>query len=170
MSSVLHRAILDGLRDAPAYGERGILVLPLLEATLDLGAHETLLYQAVYTLVRALPDRLLRGSPFVITTTDAPGGVELAWEGREPAERAAGGGDLRGALRLGPHGDLLDIALLALERFCDARSGFIETRESPIDSASAFPRPPHVLRRVVAFLPTKPEDGAPALVTQIRHA
>lgn len=156
MSTILHRAIRDGIRDAHAYHERGILVSQLLEATVDLMADESLLYQSVYTIFRALPARLLAGSILLVSTEDVEGGVQLTWEGREPAEGTrAEGTDVRNLLRVGPHGDLMEIALVALERFCQARAGYVESTVERVPIASAFERPPHVIRRVVAFLPTR---------------
>lgn len=173
MSRVLHRAILDALRDAQDYREKGILVSPLLEATVDLAAHESVLYQAVYTLFRALPSRLLPGSLLLVSTQDVEGGVELLWEGREPFSPEPEGRDVLNLLRSGPHGDLLEIAMLALERFCEARAGYVEQRVEPGSTSSAFERAPYVVRRVAAYLPAlsgagrasssvaRPEPSAP---------
>jgi hypothetical protein len=153
MSDVLHRAILDSLRDAPGYREKGILVAPLLEATTPLAADEALLYQVAYTIFCTMPDRLLPGSLFHVATQDAGMGVQLQWEGREPLREAPTSSTARGVLGRGPHGDLLEIAMLALERFCQARAGFVDVVAERVPTSSAFTRPAHVVRRVVAFLP-----------------
>jgi hypothetical protein len=161
MSDVLHRAILDALRDAPGYRQKGILVSPILEATAPLAAHETLLDQAVYTIFCTLPHRLVQGSILHVATYDVGGGVQLLWEGREPLREEPGPGTVAGLLREGPHGDLLHVAMRALERFCHARSGFVDVVVEQGPSASAFSRPPRVVRRVLAFLPG-PGGAAPA--------
>lgn len=160
MSRILHQAIRDALRDAPGYQERGILVSQFLDATADLSADETLLYRAVYTIFRALPERLMRGSLMLVATEDVEGGIQLTWEGREPADLPHAG-DVRDLLRAGPHGDLLEIAMVALERFCQARAGYVETTVERVQTASAFERPPHAIRRVVAFLPRRPVESGP---------
>lgn len=162
MSEALHRAIRDALRDGRGYEERGILPAPLLEATLPLHADDGLLYQAVYTVFIALPGRLLPGSVLRITTEDVQGGVRLRWTSREVLlPGAPTGGDLRAALAGGTHGDLVEIALHALERFCSVRAGFVEVRPGRIWTSSSFQTPDHVEREVEAFIPMRPgEVGA----------
>jgi hypothetical protein len=163
MSKALHEAILDALED-PRYAERGILVTALLDATLPLDADESLLSRSVYTIFRALPDRLLSGTTLCVATVDLPeGGVELAWEAKErsPSGAPERGDDLRALLGRGPHGDLVEIALLALERFCLVRAGCVDTYRERVGSASSFERPSHVIRRVVAVIPTGRAAPAP---------
>lgn len=153
MADALHRAIEDALRDAPAYEGKGILVTTLLEARRPLHAEGSLLYRAVYTIFRALPDRLLPGSLLSISTTDVDDGVELVWEGREAlVDGSPRAGGLRDLLGQGPHGDLITIALQALETYCNVRAGFVETRSRRVESSS-FERPAHVVRRVTAHIP-----------------
>lgn len=158
LAKVLHQAILDAVRDAQRYDERGILPSLVLEATADLAADESILYQAVYTIFLALPDRLLAGSVLRVTTEDVDGGVRLSWSAKEEVVHApadGGEGDLRAVLGRGPHGDLVDIALLALERFCRVRAGFVETRKERVLASSSFGFPAHVAREVTAFIPAK---------------
>ncbi|HVM45871.1 MAG TPA: hypothetical protein VM582_08050 [Candidatus Thermoplasmatota archaeon] len=153
LAQTLHRAILDALADSPGYAERGILTLPALEATLPLHAEDSLLYRAIYTIFRALPERLVPGTMLSISTIDTPEGVELMWEGKErtPAE-----GALRDVLASGPYGDLLELAVLALEGFCNMRAGYVESVRETSPSASSFERPPYIVRRVTALIPTLP--------------
>ena len=162
MAEALHRAIEDALRDGVGYERRGILVAKALEATRPLDADESLLYRAVYTIFRALPERLLQGTVLSIGTRDVEDGVELVWEGREPLHEAEEppGKDLRALLGHGPHGDLVDIALRALESFCHMRAGFVETTRQRTVSSS-FARPAHVVRRVRALVPTAPGARSP---------
>ena len=153
MAQALHQAIRDAL-DEPSYAERGILVATVLEATTPLDAEASLLHRSVQTIFRALPGRLVPGTTLCIATSDLPeGGVELTWESRERLDPNAAPTDLRTLLGAGPHGDLLDIAMLALERFYHVRAGYVDTRREAVASASSFERPPHVIRRVVAVIP-----------------
>lgn len=168
VATALHAAIVKALRDSRAYGERGILVSPLLTATKPLDAPPALLHSAVYTLFCALPHRLVRGSTMLIATEDVDGGIELVWECRE--EPAFGVADLHASLRGGPHGDLVDIALRALESFCDLRAGSVETMLVPAPASPQFPRGDAVLRRVTAFLPASREDGLTRKLQQRRGA
>lgn len=172
MSEALHQAIRDALRDGRGYEERGILPATLLEATLPLHADEGLLYQSVYTIFLALPGRLLAGSVLRITTQDVEGGVRLRWASREVLPPGASPeGDLRTALSGGTHGDLVEIALHALERFCHMRAGFVEVRPGRLWSSSSFRTPDHVEREVEAFIPTRaPGPGVPHTVPVARDA
>lgn len=164
MAKTLHRAITDAIRDARRYDELGVLPTLVLEATTPLDADESLLYQAVYTLFLAMPERLLPGSVLRILTEDVDGGVQLSWSAKErmdavPDAEPAG---LRGALSLGPHGDLVEIALLALERFCRVRAGAVETRRERVLASSSFGYPAHVARHVTALIPGRPPGDAAA--------
>lgn len=152
MAETLHRAIRDALRDA-SYASRDITVATFLDATRPLDADETLLYRCVYTIFRALPARLLRGSTLNISTCDIEDGIELVWEGREAVTADGNVNDARAALARGPHGDLLDIAFGALEHFCHVRAGHVESTRGRVVSGSSFDRPPYVVRRVLAHIP-----------------
>lgn len=161
MAETLHRAIVDALRDSKVYGSRGILVSLALTATTDLrAAPEQLLHRSIYTLFAALPWRLIPGSTLFISTCDIDGGIELVWEGRE--EPSDPGADLAQALRGGPHGDLVDIALTALRTFCALREGRVEVELTPLPSSPRFARGVALRRRVTAVLPARPHE-APAL-------
>lgn len=154
MASALHKAILDALA-SPSYGERGILVNALLEATSPSYANERLLYQCVFTIFRALPERLVPGTTLDVATSDLPdGGIEIFWEGKErlPPDAEAGR-DLRELMGHGPHGDLVEIAIIALERYCNMHAGHVDTYRERVASASSFERPAHIIRRVLAVLP-----------------
>ena len=153
MARALHRAIHDALRDSKAYASRGILVSTALTAKTDLHAPEALLHRAIYTLFAALPWRIVPDSTLLITTYDVEGGVELLWEGREEWTHPA---QDRDALRDGPHGDLVDIALTALRTFCAMREGRVEVEHEPLPSSPRFPRGTSARRRVTAFLPAAP--------------
>lgn len=157
MSRTLHAAIRHAVADSPAYRSRGILVSLLLEAEADLRVGDDVLYNAVYTLFCALPHRILPGTSMVVSTFDVQGGVELRWECRE--EPTLTEGDLRQVLRQGPHGDLVDIAFAALERFCGLRAGDCLTDLAPVPASPHFPRGVALHRRVRAFLPASREDG-----------
>lgn len=153
MARALHRAISDALRDAPGYATRGVLPALVLEAHADLEEHEGLLYQAVYTIFVALPERLLPGSVLRVTTEDGEDGVILTWtakEAMEPREE-----DLATALGRGPHGDLLAIAFLALDRFCRMRAGSVIERRGPVQASSSFGYPAHAVRTVTATIPSR---------------
>lgn len=156
----LHAAIHDALRDSTAYASRGILVSTALTARHDLHASNEVLYRAMYTLFCAMPWRLARDTTFFISTVDVDGGIELEWEGREESAEAEGA--LRDVLRAGPHGDLVDIALAALEQFCDARAGAVRTDLVPLPSSPRFPRGSLAVRRVSVFLPVSKEAGLAA--------
>lgn len=179
MADALHRAIRDALRDGQGYANRGILVTTVLEATRPLKADDSLLYRAVYTIFRALPDRLLRGTTLNVATHDTQDGVELMWEGREEMRElpAEVDGPTRRKLSAGRHADLVEIAYMALEDLCAVRAGHIEVLRERIGESSSFARPAHILRRVTAYIPaveeTPPESapgsagppGGPATIT-----
>ena len=172
MTHPLHKAIYDALKD-PAYADKGILVTTILEATQNLDADESLLYRAVYTIFRALPGRLLPGTTLAISTFDLPeGGIELTWEGRERIEpEDAGATDLRSILGQGPHGDLVEIAILALQRYCNMRAGHLDSRRDKVGESSSFARPAHIVRRVVAVIPaTMPSAGATSSLREAEDA
>lgn len=157
MAETLHRAIIDALRDSKGYGARGILVSLALTANTDLrAAPEELLHRSVYTLFAALPWRLVPDSTLFISTADVDGGVELVWEGRE--EPAFAGSEPGQALREGPHGDLVDIALTALRTFCAMRDGRVDVELTSVPSSPRFTRGVAVRRRVTAFLPARPHE------------
>lgn len=161
MSEALHRAIRDALRDAQAYAAHDVTVSTFLDATRPLHADDTILYRAVYTIFRALPARLLRGSTLNISTYDTEEGVELLWEGREPAQQEAPSeSSLRVVYGRGPHGDLLEIALRALEEFCDVRAGYVQTSRERVDSSTSFDRPAYIIRRVRAHIPARQPPAA----------
>lgn len=160
MAQSLHRAIHDALRDQSGYAAKDILVGTFLEATRPLDADDTVLYRAVYTIFRALPARVLPGSTLNISTYDVENGVELEWEWREAMDpRAPTGADLHALLRHGPHGDLVGIALSALEQFCNLRAGYVETTRERVEASTSFDRPPYVVRRVLAHIPAKPSTA-----------
>lgn len=159
MAKTLHAAIRHALADSPAYRSRGILVSTALTAEADLNAEGDVLYNAVYTLFCALPWRVVPGTSVYITTFDVASGIELAWECREEPQLAEG--TLRDVLRQGPHGDLVDIALDALEGFCGMRGGECVTERTPVVSSPQFPRSETLLRRVRAYLPAAPGASTP---------
>lgn len=144
----MDRAIRDALRDAEtACRARDVRVDASLEARGVLLNRDGLLYQAVYTIFRAIPDRLPHGGTLRVTTRMMAGGdVELAWE----AAPTSPGGDSAApdaieALSSGPHGDLLELAVLALERYCRARLGAFQRDEGALRVLALIPsleRPP----------------------------
>lgn len=147
------------MRDSRAYAGRGILASVILEATTPLDEVEDVLYRSVYTLFAAMPWRLVPGSRLLIHTADVPGGVELTWEAREEAGAEEGG--VHTALAAGPHGDLVEIAFHALERFCAARAGETETRLTELPRAGYMPPRPVLLRRVRVMIPAAPQPAEP---------
>ena len=154
MASTVNDAVQRALADAAAVVEaRGILVGPRLEATVALENEPPALHQAVYTLFRGLPERLPPGATLYVTTRDRAGGdVELTWEAREaplPGDAAP-----REALRQGPYGDLLELALLGLESICRARAGLLErpAQRGGSGSSALAPEVGTMVRRRFAFL------------------
>lgn len=125
---------------------------------MPLRAPEDILYRSVYTLFAAMPWRLAPGTTFFVATHDVAGGVELTWEGREEAGLGAEG--FRDVLRMGPHGDLVDIAFSALERFCAARAGEAQTALTVLQSSPRMPRRDVVIRRVRIFIPAPSEPAS----------
>lgn len=151
MSRILHRAIRDALRDAPAYEARAIAVSAVLESTADLDADENVLYDAVYRLFTAMPERLVRGSVLLITTQDTKDATELAWNAREDfASDIAPGASLTAGY---PAGSPIVAALGDLERYCRMRAGYVDARVQTVKNSSSFARPAYLHRRVVAHLP-----------------
>ncbi|HWH08616.1 MAG TPA: hypothetical protein VNX21_05405 [Candidatus Thermoplasmatota archaeon] len=157
----VNRAIREALRDArDVIEERGILVVARLEARVPLDNEPPALHQAIYTIFRGLPERLPRGATLYVSTRDRAGGdVELTWEAREepgPADPSP-----REALRHGPYGDLLDLALLGLESICRARAGLAQSAEpppSPSSSVLARDVLGKVRRRYAFLIPTRTRD------------
>ena len=143
--------VREALRDAaPVIEARGIVVVLDLAAAVPLENEPPALHRAIYTLMRGLPERLPRGSTLRVSTRDRAGGdVELAWDAME----APGAEDPspRDALRLGPYGDLFDLALLGLSSICRARAGLIESGPDP-------PRASDVQRRYTVLIPTRSRD------------
>lgn len=129
---------------------RRIALVVRLAATAPLENEPPALYQAVYTLVRGLPERLPPGSTLRLGTRDRAGGdVELSWDATEPPDLVDP--SPQEALRRGPYGDLLDLALLGLESICRARAGLLE---SPPAAGAA----PDVQRRYTVLIPTRDRD------------
>lgn len=159
---LVNQAIRDALRDgAQAYEERGILVLPHLDATIRLATEEPSLYQATYTIFRGLPDRLAPGATLFVRTRDRAGGdIELSWEAREvPPDGGESDPTAREALRHGPYGDLLELALKGLEAFCRVRSGIEQDAEEPVVQSVTFLRlSPHIRRRYLFLIPSLDRD------------
>lgn len=157
---VVNQAVRDALRDSEAaYAERGILVVPSLEAGPGLRNHDRVLYHAVYTIFRGLPYRIAPGSTLFISTVDKTGGdVELTWEAREePGGQAhpAGAPGPGEALSSGPYGDLLEIAILGLDALCRARGALMERQEAargPV--VTGLDLSPKVRRRFSFLIPS----------------
>lgn len=161
----MNRAVRDALRDGhAAYEARGVLVLPHLEATLRLRTQEPALYQAVYTLFRGIPDRLAPGAALFVRTRDRGGDVELSWEAREvpPGEAEGAPPTPAQALRQGPYGDLLELALAGLEAACRARTRLREEADAPGQETTSFLRlAPHIRRRYQFLIPSLEERAQP---------
>lgn len=161
MASTVNAAIKQALEHAaPVLEARGILVVARLDATVELENEPPALHEAIYTIFRGLPDRLPRGATLYVTTRDRAGGdVELTWEAREDAPAAEAP---REALRQGPHGDLLDLALLGLESICRARAGLLERPDPPAAGASSSALAPDdagkVRRRYAFLIPGRSRD------------
>lgn len=122
--SVVDAAIRHALSEgAAAYAARGIRVEQDLDAHVALATRDALLYHALHTVFRGLPDRLAPGSVLHVRSRSKAGGdVELSWNGT--LER---GPDRDGDFwSKGPNGDLFALAILALERHCRARLGWFE--------------------------------------------
>lgn len=154
MVGVLHRAIQDAIRDG-GYEKKGILVDPVLQATLGVAGDEAELYSAVHMLFMAMPDRLVRGSLFLIATQDVEDGVELAWDSREEPRMSFAAG--QGLLAPYEPGERIAIALADLSRYCDSRAGYVRTSYEQVSNSSSFQRGPYLHRRVVARLPLSPD-------------
>lgn len=166
MSRVLHSAIRDALRDTRAYEEKAIAVSTVLESTADVAADEGKLYDAVYRLFAAMPERLLRSSVLLISTQDTDDATELAWDARE--EFAGTLPEDRDLLSGYPDTHPIRGALLDLERYCQMRAGHVRARVEAVKNSSAFARPAHVHRRVIAHLPRR--DAALGLGHAVPHA
>lgn len=162
---LVNAAIEQALRDgAPAYEERGILLLPHLEAKAALRTEEPALRQALYTIFRGLADRLAPGATLWLRTRDlAEGEVELVWEARE-APFAPGASSARTALSHGPYGDLLELAIAGLETFCSVSTHLAEEREETSGAAttSFLQLAPQLRRRYRFVFPSlrAPSAGA----------
>lgn len=158
---LVNRAVADALRDAQAtYAARGIRVVASLLATVELQTADRALYEAVYTVFRGLPLRLVRGSELHVWTQDRAGGdVELAWEAREPTggppldASVAPTDEARLLLREGPYGDLLEVALLGLDALCRARSVAREGGHGPAPEAARLDTS-EVRRRFTFLIPS----------------
>lgn len=159
MECPVGRAIVDALRDsAEAYEARGILVITDLTPTSGLVTSDAIVHRAVYTCFRVLPARLARGASIRISTHARAGGdLELIWEAREDADVAAPseGTTPRTALSRGPHGDLLEVAVTALEDICRARGGLVEQQHIEPPASSAILREPTVWRRYLFLIPSQ---------------
>lgn len=141
--------------------KRGILVASMLKPASGLRTSDEVVYQAVYTIFRGLPARLVDGATLRVSTHARAGGdVELVWEAAEtapPASRASGSTPAE-VLAEGPFGDLFEVALVALEDVCRARGGLSErVEEAP--ASSAILREPVVHRRYMFLIPSL--DRAP---------
>lgn len=160
---LVNRAVRDALRDGlAAYEDRGVLVLLHLDATVELRTEEPALYQAVYTIFRGIPDRLAPGATLFVRTRDRAGGdIELSWEAREvPPDKATQVEPTpRQALRHGPYGDLLELALAGLESFCRVRAGLLEDADPPMQETTSFlSQAPHIRRRYLFLIPSLERD------------
>lgn len=157
---LVNAAIEDALNDAAeAYAAQDVRVEARLEATLDLDTHPGTLYQALYTIFACTPHRVARGSVVRIRTEDRAGrDIEVTWERKMADDTPEGDGlALQHLLGDGRHGDLMELALLALEHACHARTGHfaITTSEEPLLADSAADVVPGVYRRVLALIPSR---------------
>lgn len=152
------RAILAALRDsADEYEAHGILVVTDLAPTSGLRTNDEIVYRAVTTIFRALPRRLARGAVLRIATHPRAGGdVELIWEAREDIgmSRNVGSHDPLHVLATGPHGDLLNVAVTALEEICRARGGLVEQDHQEPPLSSGLLREPTLRRRYLFLIPS----------------
>lgn len=150
MNAAIERALRDG---DSAYATRGILVLPHLEATTLLDEDDPALTEAIYTIFRALPERLAPGASLLIATRDRAGGdIELLWEASELLRAAKGDG--KSPFERGPYSDLLALAIAGLDDICRVR---MATREDDVPrsgaSSSLMRVPPRTRRRHLFLIP-----------------
>lgn len=168
-ASGLHEALRAALADAKmAYEAQGILPVEHLEATEAIDTPAAPLYQAAYTFARGLPARLPPGVVLYLSTHDEPeGGVVLMWEARDRPHPGRTGpaaeGGARDRLRLGPYGDLFDLALLGLTSICRA-SVAVEERQDKSDAASSalLQRETPTVRRRYRFVLPGTRSASPA--------
>ena len=151
VNAAIERALADS---ADRYEERGILVIKHLEATVRLSTHEPILDEALYTLFRALPERVAAGATLFISTLDRAGGdVELVWEARELPTGPEGGA--RSPLGGGPYADLLELALEGLEAHCRVRASHAgELVDDEMRSSAVLQYAPHIRRRYTFLIPS----------------
>ena len=141
-SSGLHEALRSALVDARhAYESQGVLPIEHLEATHPIATPAAPLYQAAYTFARGLPAHLPPGVVLYLSTHDeADGSVVLMWEARDRPHADAGppsaAGGVRERLRVGPYGDLFELALLGLTSICRVTAG-VEERQDRFETASS---------------------------------
>lgn len=152
VNAAIERALADGAAD---YAEQGIIVTRSLDATIALATDEPVLEQALYTIFRGLPARLVRGATLLVSTRDRAGGdIELVWEARElDVPPPAGAGD-RSPLARGQHGDLLELAVRGLESICRARGGHEDRTTRAASSSNFLKLAPHVRRRYLFLIPS----------------
>lgn len=149
----IRRALRDG---APAYAERGIIVVEHLDATARLDTVDPVLDEAIYTIFRGLPYRLSPGATLVVSTHDRAGGdIELLWEARELVDP----GVVSEPLRQGPHADLLELALDGLATFCRARGAHEDHQPIGAGASNFLQLAPHVRRRYLFLIPTLSRVG-----------
>ena len=150
VNAAIERALDDA---AAAIEARGIIVVKSLDATHELATEDLALHQALYTIFRGLPDRLVPGATLLVGTHDRAGGdIELIWEARELATPPRE--DDRPPLANGPYGDLLELALAGLEEICRVRGGHHEDETTDAVGSNVLRRAPHVRRRYTFIIPS----------------
>lgn len=147
VDQVIERALAEA---AEAYGSRGIRVERELSPVALLATDEPVLEGALSTIFRALPHRLTPGARLRIWAHERAGGdIELAWEAEETVNAPLGDAH---PLARGPGGDLLELAVEGLARFCRARAGHVEVEGPPLTGA------PDVHRRYFFLIPSLRRD------------
>lgn len=148
----MNAAVEAALRDsAPLCEARGLLLVAHLDASADV-AHADAVRQAVYTAVRGLLERVAPGTTLRVASHDERGFVSFVWEAREPATAEAGPAE---PVAGGPYGDLLEVALMGLERVCEAKLGHRTLREDVPGGLSGLRRSPRVWRRCEFLIPAE---------------
>lgn len=156
----VERALDDGAAD---YEARGVLVVPQLDAGDARVAHPEVVDQVVYTLLRGLPARLPPGAVLHLSTRERPAGVEFLWEAREePRDGEEDAPPPRDLLRIGPYGDLFEVALLGLEAICAAEARVVARREAAAMRAASLLSSVAggmIRRRFVFLIPREPSPA-----------
>lgn len=157
----INRIIERALHDASdVLEDKGVLIVAHLEATTPFDDAPAALEQALYTVVRALAERISVGTTLHILTQDRAGGdIELSWEAREPETGVSDDVPLRKVVRPGPYGDLLELAIVGLEAVSRMRGAHRAQHLPATTSSSVLDLRAAVRRKYLFLLPAPSRVG-----------